>query len=250
LSYLAKRHAYLLTEEDALELFSILENRVGSTSEACRRCHIQRKTRYDWERGKSIKPNTKYKVLKGLIENIPEETFNFLLNKAKDSAVEILSLNLSNIYTHMLGERIDRRLFAEDLKKIQDLKNRNAGLVWELGEEVDEMMSQIEEKASLLNVSMPLDNIDIFKPSQIMEILPSIIDEISRRGFNEYSQIAKSLKIPEMIVQIISNSTKSLIVPQHLSVTTEPPIPLGFEELQSIPSASTTQLQSIPNLVK
>lgn len=208
MAYLAERYAHLLSKEDILELFHDLEEACGSLSEACRKCGIQRKTRYDWIDARSLKLSTKKKVLKALMEIEPEKTLDFLLARSKEITVELLSMNLSNTYAKAMAEGISPESFINTIQKFEETKNKHTGLIRELEEELGDMTHFIRERASTLNISLPAESIDTVRPSHMLEMIPIVVDAISRRGFRSFSELATDLNVPEKLVQVMSEVIK------------------------------------------
>lgn len=241
MAYLAERYAYLLSKDGVLELFqAMVEAYEGNLSEACRKCGIQRKTVYDWIRARGLKLSTKKKVLKALIEIKPERTLDFLLTRSKEITVELLSINLSNVYAKAMAEGINRRSFIDAIKKFEEVKNKHVGLIWELEEELGNMTYHIRERASTLNVPLPAESVDMIRPSHMLEMVPTVVDAISRRGFRSFSELATNLNVPEKLVQVMSEATRIPIrgVPPDVTtyVTTYGELPSAIGELP--PTAS------------
>lgn len=208
MSYLAEKYATLLSKDDVLELFQDLEELCGgNVSKACQKCGIQRKTKYDWIRTRSLKSNTKRKVLKTMVEIAPERTLNFLLSRSKETTVELLSTYLSQVYAKAMAEPIDPRSFVNTVKTIEKIKNEHAGLIWELEEELGDMMYHIKERAFALKVSLPEESVDMIKPSHLLEMIPSVAHAITRREVRgSPSELAINLKAPEKLVRVMSEA--------------------------------------------
>lgn len=230
MAYLAERYAHLLSKEDVLELFQDLEEACGSLSEACRKCGIQRKTRYDWINARSLKLSTKQKVLKALMEIRPEKTLDFLLTRSKEITVELLSISLSTIYAKAMAEGISPGSFINAVKKFEGIKNKHAGLIRELEEELGDMTHFIRERALTLNVSLPAESIDTIKPSHMLEMIPVVVDAISRRGLRSFSELATDLNVPEKLVQVMSDAIK-IPIGMLRAVTTYGELPSAIGEL-------------------
>jgi len=223
MSYLIEKYAVSLSKDDVIELFRVLEEAYGgNVSKVCRECGIQRKTRYDWARALNIKLSTKKRILKMAIETDPEETLSFLLSRSKEAAVELLSAYLSHLYAKALVENIDPRSFIKVVKAMQKIQNEHSGLIWELEEEVGDMMSHIRERARALRVSLPEETVDTIKPSHLLEMIPSVVHEITRRGIGRSSELARNLGIPERLVQVMS---EAIIIPFGQSPETGQGIP-------------------------
>lgn len=229
MAYLAEKHAHLLSKDDVLELFRDLEEAYkGNLSEACRKCKIQRKTKYDWIRTRSLKLSTKKKVLKALIEIKPERTLDFLLKRSKETTLELLSINLSNVYAKAMVEGVSRRSFIDAIKKFEEIKNEYVGLIWELEEELGDMRYHIRERASILNVPLPRESVELIKPSHMLEMIPAVVDAISRHGFQTFSKLSADLKVPEKLVQAMSEAIRISIRGIPTTETTQSELPSDF----------------------
>lgn len=211
MAYLADKYAHLLSKDDLLELFSILERKCGSTSEACRKCGIQRKTRYDWEGTASVRLSTSRKVLRAFIGNMPDETMAFLLSRSKEIAVELLSLNLSSSYSHAMEKGITRRRFNNAVRRFEELRSEHAGLAWELGEEIGDMIYHLRERASILNVPLPTESMEVIRPQSVLEMIPAVIDALGRQGFQSPQRLAASLHTPLVLVQAVYDAARMLV---------------------------------------
>lgn len=232
MAYLAERYAHLLSKEDVLELFQdLVKAYEENISEACRKCGIQRKTVYDWIRARSLRLSTKKKVLKALIETEPERTLDFLLTRSKEITVELLSINLSNVYAKAMAEGISRRSFIGAVKKFEDIKNRHIGLLWELEEELADMTYHIRERASTLNVALPAESVDTIRPSHMLEMVPAVVDAISRQGFRSFSELATNLNVPEKLVRVMSEVIKIPIRGVLSTETTQVGLPSDIDKL-------------------
>lgn len=211
MSYLMEKYAVSMSKDDVIDLFLILEKAYGGNiSRVCQECGIQRKTRYDWPEAHNIKLSTKKRVLKLAIETDPERTLSFLLSRSKEATIELLSAYLSHLYAKAMVEDIDPRSFVKYVNTIQKIKNENAGLIWELEEELGDMMSHIRERSRALRVSLPEESVDTIRPSHMLEIIPSLVHEITRIGFGRSPELARNLGIPERLVQVMS---EAIVIP-------------------------------------
>ena len=237
MAYLAERYAHLLSKEDVLELFQdLVKAYQENLSEACRKCGIQRKTAYDWARARSLRLSTKKKVLEALIKTKPERTLDFLLARSKETTVDLLSLNLSYVYTKAMAESTDPRSFVDAVKKFEKIKSKHIGLTWELEEEMGDMTYHLREKALTLQVPLATEFVDVIKPSQMLEMIPSVVSAISRRRFASPSQLATDLKVPENLVQVISQAIGIPIFGAPRTETAQSGLPFDIGELP--PTAS------------
>lgn len=243
MSYLAEKYAHLLSKDDVLDLFEQLEEVFkGNLSEACRKCGIQRKTRYDWISARSLKLSTKKKILKAMIETNPEKALDFLLTHSKGTSVELLSTYLSHIYSRAMSEIFDPRPFVNSVKKFEKVKRENVGLIWELEEELGEMTYNIREKAKALKVPLPMEHLETINPNHIIEAIPAVVDAIIRRGDKSFSEIATGLRIPEKLVRTMH---QAIMMPFHVVAAIET---TQSEPRYGIPRPSPTTKVEYPNV--
>ena len=120
-----------------------------------------------------------------------------------------------------MSENIDPRPFVNSVKKIEKIKRENAGLIWELEEELGEMMYHIREKAKALKGSIPMESLETINPTHIIEVVPSVVDAIIRRGDRSFSELATDLRIPEKLVHTMY---QAIMIP-----------------IQGVPAIETTQ---------
>jgi len=206
-AYLAEKYAYLLQKEDVSQLFQELEKTHGSISKACRECGIVRKTKYDWNRTISLKLDTKKKVLKALMKINSEKILEYLLVRSKENTVDLLSINLSYLYEKAMAENIEERSFIQSIKRFEKIKNEHAGLIREIEEEIGDMSRFIREKALQLGVTLPPEPIDTFRPSHLLEMIPTVIDTIYyRQDFRNFAELAKDLHVPKELVETLFKS--------------------------------------------
>jgi len=207
MSYLVEKYAVSLSKDDVIELFGVLEEAYGGNiSRACRECGIQRKTRYDWARVLNINLSTKKRILKMAVKTAPAKTFDFLLSRSEEAAVEMFSAYLSHLYSKAMVENIDPRSFIKVVNALQKIQNEHSGLIWHLEEEVGDMMSHIRERAKALRVSLPEETVDTIRPSRLLEIIPSVVNGITRMGTGRASALARDLGIPTRLVQAMAEA--------------------------------------------
>ena len=155
-SYLAEKYAHILTKEDVLQLFKTLEKAYGSVSKATREIGIQRKTAYDWSETGDVKLKTKIKILENSIKTKPDYTLNFLLERSEERASEILYVVLTRLFERAINEKLGPRNFLAVAKKLERVRKRHVGLIFEhLEEEVEDMSRLIQQRSYDLNVSLP-----------------------------------------------------------------------------------------------
>jgi hypothetical protein len=206
-SYLAEKYAYLLTKEDAKQLFDSLVNLSGSVSEAARKCNIQsRKTIYDWKETSDIKLSTKTKILNASLGNIPDKTLSFLLKRSEESTSDILHVILSRTFEIAMKQNVSKESFIQLTNEFTIITKEHAGIVLErLEEEVGEMTQAIRGKAFDLKVDLPPVPIETMKPAQLLELLPIIMKAIPEKVTqSEKLDLAQKLNIPIELVDASS----------------------------------------------
>lgn len=205
-SYLAEKYAHILTKEDVLQLFKNLEKTLGSVSKATREVGIQRKTVYDWSETGDVKLKTKLKILETLIKTKPDYTLNFILERSEERAFEILYVILTRFFERAMNERMGPRNFLAVAKKLEQMRKRHAGLIFEhLEEEVEDMSRFIQQRAFDFGVSLPPPAIETMKSTQVLEILPTIAESLPEiQGTAGYLGIARSRNVPLELVTFSS----------------------------------------------
>lgn len=207
-SMIAEKYANLLTGEDVVRLFELLETVIGSKTDAAKICGLERKTTYGWKTTKEIKLKTKKKVLAALIENLTEETLQFMSEKSVQASVDILRTYLFAIYERAVNETKASN-FLRLASKFEESKQKYAGLIAEhLETEVGNMSELITEKASELRVPFKPSPLDVVKLSEFSEhLIPSLIRTISMLSpYTPESEIASIFNIPDEFVQTLSDA--------------------------------------------
>jgi hypothetical protein len=182
-SYLAEKYAYLLTKEDARQLFQSLATLSGSVSEAARMCDIRsRKTIYDWKETTDLKISTRTKILDASLRNIPDNTLSFLLDKSEQGTSDILHIILSRIFETAMKHNLNKEVFTELANGFTLITKEHAGIVLErLEEEVGEMAQSIHKKAFDLKVNLPPVAIETMKHAQLLELLLTIVKSLPEK---------------------------------------------------------------------
>jgi len=104
-----------------------------------------------------------------------------------------------------MAEGISPQSFIDALKEFDEVKNKHVGLIWELEEELGDMTYHIRERASTLNLPTPVESVDMIRPSHMLEMVPAVVDTIRRRGYRSFSELSTDLKVPERLVQVMSD---------------------------------------------
>ncbi len=205
-SLIAEKYANLLTMEDVVKLFKLLEDAVGNKVEAATLCELERKTTYGWEATKEIRLRTKKKVLAALIEHLTEETLDFITKRSVETSVDILRTYLTATYEKAMDERTDPESFLRLAFKFEETKQKYSGLIVDfLDIEVGDMSMHIPEKASELGVTFKVSPIQNMKLPNLSKLLPSLIRTISSTyPYIPDTEIAKVFNLPADFVHTIS----------------------------------------------
>lgn len=223
-SIMAEKYANLLTMEDVVRLFELLEKAIGNKTEAAKACGLERKTTYGWEITKEIRLSTKKKVLAALIENLTEETLDFMTEKSAQASVDILRIYLSAIYEKAMNERNASNFFRL-ASKFEETKQKYAGLIADyLETEVANMSELIPEKANELRVTFQPSPLNVVKLSEFSKLLlPSLIKTISMLSpYTPESEIASIFNMPHEFIQTLSAALREHYIPIRISAPMKP----------------------------
>jgi len=235
-SIIAEKYANLLTLEDVVQLFKLLEKAIGNKAEAAKICGLERKTTYGWEIAKEIRLNTKKKVLAALIENLPEETLDFMTEKSVQASVDILRTYLFAIYEKAVDER-NTSNFLRLTSKFEETRHKYASLIVDhLENEVGNMLELIPEKASELGVIFKPSPLNVVRLSEFSKLLlPSLIKAISMlRPYVPEGEIASIFNIPHEFVQTLSTVLQehyiAIRMPTPMKIESTTAATLGLQE--------------------
>jgi len=200
-----EKHAHLLTAEDVMRLFKHLEDTLGSRVKAADICKIERKTIYDWEKTGEVKLKTKRKVLRALLEKMPEDTLDFMTKRSVESSVDTLRIYLSAIYETAVDDRTSINDFRRLSSKFEEIRTKYSGLIVDhLDVEVGDMLRFLDEKASDLGLTLPRSPIDLASLSKLSEILPATIKALSFKPLITDFEIARDFGFTPEFVQSLS----------------------------------------------
>ncbi len=205
-SIIAEKYADLLTMEDVVELFKLLEKKVGNKVEAAKICGLERKTTYGWDTTKEIRLRTKKKVLTALIENLTEETLDFITERSVDTSADVLRTYLSALYERAMDEREDPLNFLRLASRFEETKQKYAGMIVDrLEVEVGNMSTLFPEKATELGTTFKVSPINVLKLSELSILVPSLIKTISSTyPYIPDSEIAKFFNLPSDFILTLS----------------------------------------------
>jgi len=204
---LAKKYAGWLRGSDIVELFESLENLHGSISKAAKACSLERKTVYDWKRKagtENLKAATKMKVVAALLEQVPEETLDSILERLLSQVRELLHVYLSTLYEHAIEES-DGKGFVQLVGRFGDALSKYAGLVAGRSEiETSTMLQGLAAKANLLGESVTMPPMMVYSSEQLERLLPVVLTQtraVYPEDSEQIQQIARRLRIAPSIVR-------------------------------------------------
>lgn len=255
------RYAELLTPNDVIKLFNLLEKILGSREAAAAACGLTRKTAYDWQSAKDVKFDTRIKLLTVLMEKLPEETLDHLTYRLVGNTSDILMAYLSAMYESIIDETEPASLIKK-LELFDEIRTKYAGLIigrYDL--EVSDKIFQLKEKSKEFHLKWIPKATQMMTTEQACILIPIIISEIISSGDLDNKKIGDELNVPEELVKTIRFSiqqipTLSGFLPYYLrrkleeakealTAITNPPTPSIIQEPSKIvnTSASGTRLE-------
>lgn len=249
---LASKHASLLSLEDVIELFSLLEKSVGNHAAAADACGLTRKTTYDWYSVKDLKLDTKVKLLNTLMQKLPVETLEYLTSKSVNNASDILMTCLSAMYESIMEIR-ERELLLDKLELFNKVHIQYAGLLeGKYDVEVSNSIYYLKQKAKELNVEW------IPKPSPIITVeharilIPMIIREIISKHDIVDKKLSDEFNISEELIKdirLVLQQTPTLdgFLPSEIRRKLED-VSTAITAITNPPLSTTMQEHHISNL--
>jgi hypothetical protein len=211
---IAKKYADSLQGRDIRELFEELERIHGSISKAAKACALERKTIYDWKRqavSDNLRTRTKRKVVSALLEQLPEHTMRFMIDRMISRTRELLDIYLSTIYENAMRERTP----AEFLRIAQEFGKSNVkygGLLAGSREvETSGMIDQLWHRAEEFGVKLDVPPRRVYGSFELERRLPEALALACRVDRpSEVPELASRLGLSPSIVQIITKSLREL----------------------------------------
>lgn len=199
------KYANLVNQSDSIELFNLLEKKLGSRKAAAIACGLTRKTAYDWHNAKDLKFDTKVKLLNALIEKLPDETLEYLISISVDNASDILMVYLSALYESAISAT-DRELFFKKIAQFDEIRDKYAGLVTgRFDLEVNNHISYLKQKAKEFHLDwiplpspmLTMDKVDTLIPMIIRAILTkqNVSDKMISYEFGVSESLVRSIRI-------------------------------------------------------
>jgi len=179
-SMIAEKYAHMLTMREFVELYKKLEGTLGSRSLAARKCGIERRTIYGWDITKEIRLNTRERILSVLLEELTEDTLDFLTRKSLESLKDVLHTYLSSLYEKAMIEETSNQEFEKLALKFDQIRKRYEGIIDDnLQPEIGAMMQLTLMHAKELGLSLrPFPN-EILRIKELSRIMPSLVKSIS-----------------------------------------------------------------------
>jgi len=239
---IVERYANILSSQDVIKLFDRLQENVGSRLEAAKLCGLERKTVYDWEKTGEIRLRTKKKVLAALIENLVDETLEFMTHRGVETSVDILRIYLTSLYETAVAEEISKTAFQQLVSKFEEAKKQYSGLIiGHLESEIENMLHSLSEKALALEVQFDTAPLDLVRLSSLSAEIPILIRTISTVApFVPDTEIAKIFNFPKEFVQSFHKALQE----NYIAIRLPPALPTSPSSYEFQPvTAGTTPLQ-------
>jgi hypothetical protein len=182
----------------------------GNKAKAARICGLERKTTYGWKRTREIRLKTRKKILTALIENLTEETLDFIVQRSAESSADVLRIFLSALYEKAMDEHIATPEFVRLASKFDQIRQKYSGLVVEnLASEVGNMLGYFMERVDELGISFRFSPINMVKLTEFSLLIPNLIKTISVVSpYTPDNEIAKVFNIPKEFIDTFSEALR------------------------------------------
>ncbi len=90
---------------------------------------IERKTIYGSETSKEIRLRTRERILSVLLEELTEETLDFLTKRSVESSADVLRTYLSSLYEKSMSEETSNQEFSRLSLKLDQISRHYEGLI-------------------------------------------------------------------------------------------------------------------------
>jgi len=195
---LVEKYAHMLTMRDFIGLYKKLEETVGSRSLTARKCGIERRTIYGWDTTKEIRLKTRERILSVLIEDLTEETLDFLTKRSAESSADVLRTYLSSLYEKAMMEETSNQEFGRLSSKFDQVRRQYEGLIDEnLQPEISTMMQYtIGHAKEIGSPFKPLPS-EIVRLTEFSHFIPDLVKTISvSASYYPTSEIANIFNLP------------------------------------------------------
>ena len=195
---LVEKYAHMLTMRDFIDLYKKLEETVGSRSLTARKCGIERRTIYGWDTTKEIRIRTRERILSVLLEDLTEETLDFLTRRSVESSTDVLRTYLSSLYEKAMNEGTSNQEFDRIASKFDQTRREYEGLIDDnLQPEISTMMQHTFMHAKEIGVPFKSLPSEIVRLTEFSHLMPDLVKTISVSApYFPTSEIAKLFSLP------------------------------------------------------
>ena len=217
----AEKYANMLTGLDVSKLFEHLKN-ITNRSEAARICDLERRTTFYWAGNKEIKLQTKKQVLQALLEKDYLFTLKYLCEKSLDISNETVDLYLKSIYENAMNPDINVEDFRNLVNTFFESRVKYAPLISAtINDVIFELSRNLEEQASVFNISIPNMPLSVMNGEEVVEKLPFVIKMLPNQiSENSFEDLEKQLKLPLDFIKFASDIRTEICSIQPLKVPT------------------------------
>lgn len=203
---LAEKYAHMLTRSDIIQLFRRLEDTVGNRSQAARICGLERKTIYGWETTREIRSRTRERILAVLLENLTEETLEFLTQRSVESSTDVLRTYLSSIYERAMSEGTSDQEFSRLATKFDQIRQQYEGLLaGHLQSEISTMLRYTLARAKEIGLTFKPSPNDIVRLTEFSGLMPDILKAVATLSpYVPGNEIARIFNLPARFVETLS----------------------------------------------
>jgi hypothetical protein len=205
---LVEKYAHMLTMRDFIGLYKKLEETVGNRSLTARKCGIERRTIYGWDTTKEIRLKTRERILSVLLEDLTEETLDFLTRRSVESSIDVLRTYLSSLYEKAMNEETSNHEFGRLASKFDQTRRQYEGLIDDnLQPEISTMMQYTFMHAKEIGVPFkPLPS-EIVRLTEFSHLMPDLVKTISVSApYLPTSEIAKLFSLPIAFVNAFATA--------------------------------------------
>ena len=197
-SVLVEKYSHMLTMRDFVNLYKKLEERIGNRTLTARKCGIERKTIYGWDTTKEIRLRTRERILSVLLEELTEETLDFLTKRSVESSADVLRTYLSSLYEKAMSEEANNQEFSRLALKLDQTSRHYEGLIDEnLQPEIDSMIQYAVVHAREIGVPFAPQPREMVRLTEFSHLIPDLVRTISASApLFPTSEIANIFNLP------------------------------------------------------
>ncbi len=188
----------MLTMRDFINLYTKLEEKIGNRTLTARKCGIERKTIYGWDTSKEIRLRTRERILSVLLEELTEETLDFLTKRSVESSADVLRTYLSSLYEKSMSEETSNQEFSRLSLKLDQISRHYEGLIDEnLQPEIDTMVQHAVMHSKEIGVPFAPQPREIVRLTEFSRLMPDLVKTISASApYFPTSEIANIFNLP------------------------------------------------------